>query len=124
MSVVNTPDAPAAIGPYSQARMAGGLVFASGQLPIDPATGKLVEGDTVAQLRQCLANVEAIAKAAGGNLGSVVKVTLLMTDLSQFASVNAEYSKIFQAPFPARTTFQVAALPMGAAIEVEAVIEP
>lgn len=124
MSVVNTMKAPAAIGPYAQARLVDGLVFASGQLPIDPATGKIVEGDMAAQFRQCVANVEAIAEAAGGSLGSVVKTTLLLTDLSQFAAVNAEYAKLFREPFPARTTFQVAALPMGALIEVEAVIKP
>lgn len=124
MSVVNTMKAPAAIGPYAQARLVDGLVFASGQLPIDPATGKIVEGDMAAQFRQCVVNVEAIAEAAGGSLGSVVKTTLLLTDLSQFAAVNAEYAKLFHEPFPARTTFQVAALPMGALIEVEAVIKP
>jgi len=123
MTALNTSNAPAAVGPYAQARIAGNLVFVSGQLPIDPATGKIVEGGTPEQLRQCLANVSAIAATAGKDLSSVVKIVLLMTDLKDFAAVNKVYGETFAEPFPVRTTFQVAALPMGVSVEVEATIE-
>lgn len=119
--VINTTNAPAAIGPYSQARIAGDLLFVSGQLPIDPATGIFAAEDPVGQMRQCLANLSAIAAAAGTDLGRCVKTSIFMTDLSAFAGVNEVYGVAFDAPFPARSTVQVAALPKGALVEVEAV---
>jgi len=122
MRVVSTTDAPTAIGPYSQARVAADLLFISGQLPIEPATGKMDEGGADEQLRQCLANVSAITMAAGTDLSRTVKVTLLVRDLTQFAAVNKVYASLFSAPYPARTTFEVSALPMGALVEVDAVV--
>lgn len=121
-AVISTKDAPAAIGPYAQARSVNGLLFVSGQLPIDPATGKFSSEDPVEQMRQCLRNLAAIAAAAGTSLANCVKTTVLVTDLSRFADINAAYGEAFSAPYPARATFQVAALPLGAQIEVEAVI--
>lgn len=122
LEVVTSTNAPAAVGPYSQARVAAGFVFVSGQLPLDPVTGKIVVGGADEQMRQCLANVSEIAKAAGTDLKSTVKVTVLVRDLKQFAAVNEIYSSIFTAPYPARTTFEVSALPMDALVEVDAVI--
>lgn len=122
MDVINTPDAPNAVGPYAQARICNGLVFVSGQLPINPKTGSIVTADPVGQLRMCLANIDAIARAAGTDLSRVVKTTVLVTDLSVFVDLNAAYSEHFSAPFPARATYQVSALPLGAQVEIEAVI--
>lgn len=122
MNVINTPDAPAAIGPYAQARAFNGLLFVSGQLPIDPRSGKIETSDPVAQMQACLANIEAIARAAGADLSRVVKTTVLVTDLSRFPDLNAAYAKAFSAPYPARATYEVSALPMGAQVEIEAVI--
>ena len=121
-NVIATDQAPAAIGPYSQARVHGGLLFVSGQLPIDPSTGKFSSEDPAGQLRQCLANIQAIAEAAGTSMTHCLKTTVLVTDLSRFADINAAYGQMFTAPYPARATYQVAALPLGAQIEVEAVI--
>ncbi|EUB99798.1 endoribonuclease L-PSP [Rhizobium sp. CF080] len=123
MTSISTDKAPAAIGPYSQARIAGGLLFVSGQLPIDPATGKFSSEDAVDQMRQCLANIAAIAKAAGTDLSKTVKTTILLTDLSGFAAINEAYGATFSEPYPARATFEVSALPKGAKVEVEAIIE-
>lgn len=120
-TAVESREAPAAIGPYSQAVLAGGFLFASGQIPLDPATGKLVEGDVAAQARRCLDNLRAVAKAAGLDLRQAVKVTVFLTDLADFAAMNAVYAEYFSAPFPARSTVQVAALPKGARLEIEAV---
>lgn len=122
-TVVSTPDAPAAIGPYSQARIVGDLLFVSGQLPIDPLSGAIVSDDPAAQMRQCLANVAAIARAAGAGLGQTVKTTILTTELSAFAAINEAYAAAFAEPYPARSTFEVSALPKGAKVEVEAVID-
>ncbi|KZM49081.1 RidA family protein [Labrenzia sp. OB1] len=122
MSPIDTPNAPAAIGPYSQAMRAGDLLFVSGQLPIDPATGEFASEDAVGQMRQCLKNIAAIAEAAGTDISKTVKTTILLTDLSGFAELNEEYGKAFQAPFPARACYEVAALPKGALVEIEAVI--
>ena len=122
MTPIQTDTAPAAIGPYSQAIRVGDLLFVSGQLPLDPATGAFVPGDAVAQMRQCLANIRAIATAAGTDLTRTVKTTILLTDLGGFDAINAEYGQAFAAPFPARACYQVAALPKGAMVEVEAVI--
>lgn len=122
ISAVSTPQAPAAAGPYSQAIRAGNLLFVSGQLPIDPATGAFVSDDPVEQMRQCLANIAAIAQAAGADLSYVVKTSILLTDLSRFADLNEAYGQVFAQPYPARSTFEVSALPKGAKVEVEAVI--
>ncbi|OKO91979.1 hypothetical protein AC629_01455 [Bradyrhizobium sp. NAS80.1] len=122
MKSVSTNDAPAAIGPYSQAIVANGLVFVSGQLPIDPATGEFVSNDPVEQCRQSLRNIEAIAKSVGANLSRVVKTTVLVKDLSCFAAVNAAYAEFFPGVPPARTTFEASALPKGALVEIDAII--
>lgn len=119
---VNTAQAPAAIGPYSQAIKVGNLLFVSGQLPVDPATGEFNSDDAVAQAEQCLKNIAAIAKAAGADLSSTVKTTVLLTDLGQFAEINKVYAGFFSSPFPARATYEVKALPKGAKVEIEAVI--
>lgn len=122
MTEISTSHAPAAVGPYAQGRVDGNLLFVSGQLPIDPATGRFVSDDPVEQLRQCLRNIGAIAEAAGTGLGKVVKTTVLVTDLGVFGAMNAAYGEAFSVPYPARATYQVAALPMGAQVEIEAVI--
>ena len=119
--VISTGGAPAAIGPYSQAVLAGGFVFASGQIPLDPATGSLVAGGAGAQAERALASLQAVLEAAGSSLRRVVKTTVFLTDLADFAEVNAVYARFFPAEPPARATVQVAALPRGAAIEIEAV---
>jgi 2-iminobutanoate/2-iminopropanoate deaminase len=120
-TVVSTGGAPAAIGPYSQAVVAGGLVFASGQIPLDPATGELVSGGAGAQAERALISLRAVLEAAGSGLHRVVKTTVFLTDLADFAAVNAVYAGFFPAEPPARATVQVAALPRGAAVEIEAV---
>lgn len=122
MEPVVTKDAPAAIGPYSQAIVANGLVFVSGQLPIDPATGEFISNDPVDQCRQSLRNIEAIAKSVGADLTKVVKTTVLLKDLSSFAAVNAAYAEFFPGVAPARTTFEAAALPKGALVEIDAIL--
>ncbi|HWR98387.1 MAG TPA: Rid family detoxifying hydrolase [Candidatus Methanoperedens sp.] len=119
--VISSGGAPAAIGPYSQAVRAGGLVFVSGQIPLDPATGALVAGGAAAQAERALASLQAILESAGSGLHRVVKTTIYLTDLSDFAAVNEVYARFFPAQPPARATVQVAALPRGAAIEIEAV---
>jgi 2-iminobutanoate/2-iminopropanoate deaminase len=120
---VSTPGAPAAIGPYSQAVRCGNLVFMSGQLPLDPATGRLVEGGIAEQTRQAMANLRAVLSAAGTDFRRVVKTTVFLADLSQFAEFNRTYASYFESSPPARSTVQVAALPLGAAIEIEMVAE-
>ncbi|WP_180900397.1 Rid family detoxifying hydrolase [Martelella soudanensis] len=122
MKAISTANAPAAIGPYSQAIRQGDLLFVSGQLPIDPATGAFVEGGAVEQVRQCLKNIAAIATEAGTDLTKTLKTTVLLTDLSGFNDVNAEYGKAFSEPFPARACYEVSALPKGALVEIEAII--
>ncbi|MDP1932626.1 MAG: RidA family protein [Gammaproteobacteria bacterium] len=121
-NIIDTPLAPAAIGPYSQAVRVGNLVFFSGQIPLDPASMTIVSGDIEAQTVQVLDNMKAVAVAAGGNLKHIVKLTIFLTDLADFATVNETMKKYFDAPYPARSTVQVAALPKGAAIEVEAIM--
>jgi 2-iminobutanoate/2-iminopropanoate deaminase len=118
---IATKDAPGAIGPYSQAVRAGGLVFLSGQIPLDPATGKLVEGDVAAQTRRVMENLRAVLAAAGRGFGDVVRTTIFLADLGHFATVNEVYGSYFEAPFPARATVQVAALPRGALVEIDAI---
>jgi len=120
--IIHTTQAPAAIGPYSQAVRAGNTVYFSGQIPLDPATGDLVEGDISAQARRSFDNLKAVAEAAGGSLGEIVRLGLYLTDLSQFAAVNAVMQEYFSAPFPARSTIEVSGLPRGALFEVEAVM--
>ena len=119
---INTPDAPAAIGPYSQATRVGDMVFLSGQIALDPNSGLLVEGDVSAQARQAFANLRAVCEAAGGSFDDIVRVGLYLTDLSEFAAVNAVMQDVFQAPYPARSTIEVPALPRGARFEVDAIM--
>lgn len=119
---IHTDAAPAAIGPYSQAVRCGELVFLSGQIPLDPASGELVSGDIDAQIAQVFANLEAVAVAAGGSLGHIVKLGVFLTDLSHFGRVNAAMEARFSAPYPARAAIGVAALPKGASVEVEAIV--
>ena len=120
MKAVTTSSAPAAVGPYSQAIDTGALVFISGQLPIDPATSAIPDG-AVAQAEQAFANIRAILEAAGLGLANVVKTTVFLADLADFAAVNDAYARAFRAPFPARSCVQVAAIPQGARLEVEAI---
>ncbi len=119
---IRTDQAPAAIGPYSQAVRAGGQVFLSGQIPLDPATGQLVDGDIRVQSRRVFDNLTAVCAAAGASLDDVVRVGIYLMDLSDFAEVNAVMADYFQAPYPARSTIQVSGLPRGARIEVDAVL--
>lgn len=117
---VSTDAAPAAVGPYSQAVRVGDILYCSGQIPLRP-DGTLVTGDIAAQTRQVLQNLEAVLAAAGGGLGDVVKTTIYCTDLAEFATINAVYGEFFGSEPPARATVQVAALPKGAGIEIEAI---
>jgi len=119
--IITTPDAPAAIGPYSQAVRFGELVFLSGQIPLDPATGQLVgDGDVEAEAEQVMENLRAVLAAAGSSFSRVLKTTIFLTDLGDFAAVNAIYAKRFEGiEPPARATIQVAALPRGAKVEIE-----
>jgi reactive intermediate/imine deaminase len=119
---VRTAEAPAAIGPYSQATRCGNTVFLSGQIPLDPATGELVAGDLAAQARRAFDNLRAVCQAAGGSLDEVARVGLYLTDLSQFAVVNTVMAEYFAEPYPARSTIEVSALPKGAQFEVDAVM--
>jgi 2-iminobutanoate/2-iminopropanoate deaminase len=119
--IIVTDRAPGAVGPYSQGVRTGGLVFTAGQIPIDPATGALVEGPIEDQTRRVLDNIRAVLEAAGTGLDRVVKMTVFMTDLGDFARMNAVYAEYFPETPPARSAFQVAALPLGASIEMEAV---
>lgn len=119
---VHTDAAPAAIGPYSQAVRAGELVFLSGQIPLDPTTMELVEGGIEAQITRVFDNLEAVTRAAGGNLGRVIKFNVYLVDLAHFDKVNAAMEARLSAPWPARAAVQVAALPKGAQVEIEAVM--
>ena len=119
--VVSTPKAPAAVGPYSQAIRTGNLMFLSGQVPIDPATGKLVEGDAAAQAAQCCKNVLAILESQGMTAANLVKVTVFITDITAFGSVNEIYKQYITEPCPARSCVEVSALPLGANVEIEAI---
>ena len=120
--IINTANAPAAIGPYSQAVRAGNTVYFSGQIPLDPATGEVVEGGIEAQARRAFDNLKAVAEAAGGSLADIARVGLYLTDLSQFGAVNTVMAEYFDAPYPARSTIEVSALPKGVAFEVDAVM--
>ena len=119
---LNTARAPAAIGPYSQAVRRGGSVYLSGQIPLDPNSGLLIEGDIDAQARRAFDNLKAVCEAAGGSLDDVVRLGLYLTDLGQFAAVNAVMADYFDAPYPARSTIGVASLPRGAEFEVDAIM--
>ena len=121
MKTISTINAPAAIGPYSQAIEANGTVYVSGQLPIDPSTGNFVEGGIKALARQSLTNIRNILAEAGLTMQNVVKVTVLLSDITNFATVNEVYAEFFKAPYPARSAFAVAGLPKGAEIEIEAI---
>ena len=118
---VSSSAAPAAIGPYSQAIVAGDLVFCSGQIGLDPATGEIVPGGVVAETERVLANLTAVLRAAGSDVTRVVRTTIYLVDLADFAAVNAAYGKVFAEPYPARATVGVAALPRGAKVEIDAI---
>ena len=119
---VNAPNAPEAIGPYVHAVKAGGLLFCSGQIPLDPRTGDTVGSTPADQAGRCLENLAAVCQAAGASLGDAVKVTIYMTDMSAFASVNEVYSSFFESSPPARVAIGVAALPRGVQVEMDAVV--
>ena len=119
---LHTDAAPAAIGPYSQAVRHGNTVWLSGQVPLDPATGQLVTGDIALEARQVFANLRAVCAAAGGSFDDIVRVGIYLTDLGDFAAVNAVMAEAFAEPFPARSTIQVSALPRGARVEVDAIL--
>jgi 2-iminobutanoate/2-iminopropanoate deaminase len=119
---LETGEAPAAIGPYSQAVRHGDLLFCSGQIPLDPATGELVKQDAPGQARRCLENLEAVCRAAGTSLANALRVTLYLSDMADFARVNEVYAEFFPTDPPARVAIQAAALPRGADVEMDAVV--
>jgi 2-iminobutanoate/2-iminopropanoate deaminase len=119
---INAPDA-VIVGPYSQAVKTGNLVYFSGQIPLDSITGKIVEGDISAQTEQCFKNLTNVLKAATLTTDDIVKVTVYLTDMNDYAAMNQVYSKYFKAPYPARTTICVVALPVGAKVEIEAIAQ-
>ena len=119
--VISTTKAPSAIGPYSQAIQVGNIIYTSGQIPIDPATGSFVEGGIKEQTRQSLLNVKAILEEVGLTMGNVVKTTVFMADMNDFADMNAVYAKFFTEPYPARSAVAVKTLPKGALVEIEVV---
>jgi 2-iminobutanoate/2-iminopropanoate deaminase len=121
-ATVHAPDAPAAIGPYSHAVSSGGLLFCSGQIPLDPASGEIVGTAPAEQAVRCLENLQAVCRAAGTDLASAVRMTVFMTDLSAFADVNEVFARFFPNDPPARVAIGVAALPRGAAVEIDAVV--
>ena len=118
---IHTENAPAAIGPYSQAIAAGNTIYVSGQLPIDPATGAFAGDDITSQTRQSLTNMKNILIEAGTDMSAVVKTTVLLADIADFAAMNAVYAEFFSAPYPARAAFQVACLPKNALVEIEVI---
>lgn len=120
--IVNASDAPAAIGPYSHAVKAGGLLVCSGQIPLDPVTGELVGATAAEQARRCLENLQAVCVAGGTSVGRALRMTIYMTDLGEFAAVNEVYASFFPAEPPARVTVGVAALPRGAYVEIDALV--
>lgn len=122
-TIISTPFAPAAIGTYSQAVKCGNTVYVSGQIPLDPATGNLVEGPIEAQIRRVFDNLKAIVTAAGADFSQVVKVNVFLTDLGNFATLNKIMSEYFKEPYPARAALQVSALPKGATVEIDCVVE-
>ncbi len=120
--IIFTEEAPKAVGPYSQATKVGNMVYLSGQLGLDPATGKLAEGGVAAQAKQALANIQALLKKVGATPENVVKTTVFITDMANFAEVNAEYSKVFTKDFPARSCVAVAQLPLNGLVEIELIV--
>jgi reactive intermediate/imine deaminase len=122
LTAIQTPNAPAAIGPYSQAIKAGNTVYLSGQIPLVPATMELVQGDVSAQAKQVFENLKAVAEAAGGSLANSVKINISLTDLNNFAAVNEVMKQYFNQPYPARACVGVASLPRGAQVEIEAIL--
>ena len=122
-NAISTEKAPAAIGPYSQAMKAGDTIYVSGQLPIDPATGAFAGDDITAQTRQSLTNIRSILEAAGADMSKVVKTTVLLKNIADFAAMNEVYAQFFQEPFPARSAVQVARLPKDAKVEIEAIAQ-
>ena len=120
-TAISTPSAPAAIGPYSQGIQAGSTLFVSGQLPIDPATGAFAGEDIASQTRQSLTNIKNILAAAGASMNDVVKTTVMLKNIGDFAAMNAVYAEFFAEPFPARAAYQVAALPKDALVEIECI---
>ena len=120
-NAISTPNAPAAIGPYSQGIQAGSTLFVSGQLPIDPATGAFAGEDIASQTRQSLTNIKNILAAAGASMNDVVKTTVMLKNIGDFAAMNAVYAEFFAEPFPARAAYQVAALPKDALVEIECI---
>lgn len=121
-NIIATENAPAALGPYSQAVSANNMLFISGQLPIDPATGKMVEGDIQKRTHQIMENIKAVAEEAGASLDQLIKTTIFLTDLGDFQKMNEAYGEWFKEAPPARSTVQVAALPLGSDIEIESII--
>jgi len=119
---IETDQAPAPIGPYSQAVEAGGVLYCSGQVPLDPATGELIEGGIAEQARRCLESLDAVCRAAGTRLDQAARIGIYLTDMSRFAEVNEVYATFFSEPFPVRTTVGVAALPKGALVEMDATV--
>ncbi len=122
-TVISTTNAPAAIGPYSQAIRVGNIIFTSGQIPIDPATGAFVEGGIKEQTRQSLLNVKAILNEAGTTMDHVIKTTVFMADMNDFAEMNSVYAEFFNTPYPARSAVAVKTLPKGALVEIEVIAE-
>lgn len=121
-AIIATPSAPAALGPYSQAVKVGNTVWLSGQIPLDPETMTVVEGDVSAQATQAFKNLAAVAEAAGGSLNDSVKINISLTDMNNFAAVNAVMEQFCSAPYPARACVQVAGLPKGVSVEIEAIL--
>lgn len=119
---IHTDKAPAAIGPYSQAIRSGDTVYLSGQIPLDPASGEVIEGDIAAMTRRVFDNLEAVAEAAGGSMNHIVKLNIFLTDLDHFAAVNEIMAERFDEPYPARAAIQVAALPKGVPVEMDAIM--
>ncbi len=119
--IITTDKAPCAVGPYSQGVRMGNMLFTSGQVPLDPATGKVVEGDAGVQATQSLKNLQGVLEGAGFSMGDAVKVTVFITDMNDWAMVNEAYKKAFKEPYPARTCVGVATLPLGVKVEIEAI---
>ena len=120
--IISTDNAPQAIGPYSQAVKTGNLIFISGQIPLDPKTGDIVDGTIEDQANQVLENIKSICEAAGHGLEDIVKITIFLTDLGNFATVNEVMKKYFKEPYPARATVEISGLPLGVEVEIEAIV--
>lgn len=120
--IIDTDQAPAAIGPYSQGVVAGGILYASGQIPLNPKTGEIVSGGVSEQTKQVLENMKAVVEAAGADMSKVVKVTIYIVDMQQFAVVNEIYGTYFSAPYPARACVEVSKLPKGVEVEMDAIV--